>query len=331
MDSVKCSGKGWAKLLLFGEHAAVYRYPAVGLTLPWKLSVDITFTGAAAWTVSGSGDIGASDQVAKVVKHFENRFPLLGALGGGTVTIDSDIPPGLGFGSSAALCTAVSAALASVQYSHSKCPSPSSSALWAWAHTAEQLFHGTPSGIDTGLALYRGLFSFRPQTPGLPGMSRLDGFPLHLVVGAVPRLTSAKSLIRQMREQMLSEQRATRVFMRNLGTIADQAIVILRKGDDRRTAELGVLANRAQDTLKNLGLSSPALDLLLEKARSAGALGGKLSGAGGGGAFFLLYPDAEGAREGADSLKREAANLGLHTVNTIRALEWYYPVNQAVA
>lgn len=327
MGIINYSGDGWGKLLLFGEHAAVYGYPAVGLTLPWKLSVDITLDGAQEWTIASSVDSDAAKLIPKVVEHFETRFPVLGRSGRGTVTIDSAIPLGLGFGSSAALCTAVTKAMVAVRYDCNRLPPPN--ALWAWAHAAERLFHGTPSGVDTGLALFRGLHSFRPQPPRLPAVSRLDGFPLHLVVGAVPRSMSAKRLIGEVREHMLSGERATSRFLRGLGDIANQAIGILKKGDAGKTADLGLLAVRAHDILKDLGLSSPVLDVLLERGRSAGALGGKLSGAGGGGAFFLLYPDAESAREGAGYLRCEAAVAGLSTADTIRAVDWCNPVDQA--
>jgi mevalonate kinase len=324
---INYSGDGWGKLLLFGEHAAVYGYPAVGLTLPWKLSVDITLNGAPEWTIASSGDSDAAKLIPKVVEHFETRFPVLGGSGRGTVTIDSAIPVGLGFGSSAALCTAVTKAVVALQYDRSRLPSPST--LWAWAHASERLFHGTPSGVDTGLALFRGLYSFRPRPPRLPGVSRLDGFPLHMVVGAVPRSTSAKRLIGEVREHMLSGAHATPRFLRDLGNIANQAIGILKNRDVRKTSDLGVLAVRAHDVLKDLGLSSPVLDDLLERGRSAGALGGKLSGAGGGGAFFLLYSDAGSARAGAEFLRCEAAVAGLSTADTIRAVDWCNPVDQA--
>ena len=59
--------------------------------------------------------------------------------------------------------------------------------------------------------------------------------------------------------------------------------------------ELGRLAGEAQELLAALGVSTPALDRILEAGRAAGALGGKLSGAGGGGAFFLVCSDEDTA------------------------------------
>jgi len=325
------SNDGWGKLLLFGEHAAVYGYPAVGLTLPWKMSVSIRLTGESEWTIAGpSAEQGSPEDtelIPRVVKHFETQFPVLRKAGRGIVNIASTIPLGLGFGSSAALCTAVTKAVVAAQYGNNRIPAPST--LWAWAHAAERLFHGTPSGIDTGLALYRGLYSFRPRPPQLPGISRLDGFPLYLVVGAVPRAVSAKKLIGAAREKMLTGERATSRRLKRLGDIADQAIPILKRGDAQRAADVGALAVQAHEVLAELDLSTPHLDALLTSGLSAGALGGKLSGAGGGGAFFLLFPDEQSAREGAARLRRKAAVMGLTTADTIEAVAWFDSIVQA--
>jgi mevalonate kinase len=325
------SNDGWGKLLLFGEHAAVYGYPAVGLTLPWKISVSLSLTGESEWTLAGpAAEQGGSEDtelIPRVVKHFETHFPVLRKFGRGIVNIASTIPQGLGFGSSAALCTAVTKAAVAAQYGNKRVPALST--LWAWAHEAERLFHGTPSGIDTGLALYRGLYSFRPRPPQLPGISRLGGFPLYLVVGAVPRAVSAKKLIGAVREQMLTGERATSRRLRDLGDIADQAIGILKGGDPQSAADIGALAVRAHEVLGDMGLSTPDLNALLASGRSAGALGGKLSGAGGGGAFFLLFPDEQSARQGAARLRREATTAGLTTADTIEAMDWFYSFEQA--
>ena len=47
----------------------------------------------------------------------------------------------------------------------------------------------------------------------------------------------------------------------------------------------------AHGLLSGLGVSTPELDALVHAARAAGALGAKLTGAGGGGAVIALAPD----------------------------------------
>ena len=68
-------------------------------------------------------------------------------------------------------------------------------------------------------------------------------------------------------------------------------------------AQLGVVADAAQRLLAGLGLADPSQERLLHAGHTAGACGGKLSGAGGGGACFLICRDRHDcrARSGRDS------------------------------
>jgi galactokinase/mevalonate kinase-like predicted kinase len=65
------------------------------------------------------------------------------------------------------------------------------------------------------------------------------------------------------------------------------------------------------------------MDGLLGEGLSCGALGGKLSGAGGGGAFFLICPRADSAVRIAARLRAAARRAGLPTAGTIRALSYW--------
>jgi len=84
--------------------------------------------------------------------------------------------------------------------------------------------------------------------------------------------------------------------MPTLGSISESAC---RLTGTPALAQLGVLADRAQAILAGLDLSTPAVDGALDLLREAGALGGKLSGAGGGGAFFGIFQDEPAARTAA--------------------------------
>ena len=75
-----------------------------------------------------------------------------------------------------------------------------------------------------------------------------------------------------------------------LGRLADDAVVALGKGD---VDGLGRIFDAAHGLLAALRLSSPELDALVHAARGAGAVGAKLTGAGGGGAVIALAPGHE--------------------------------------
>ena len=191
--------------------------------------------------------------------------------------------------------------------------------LWEIANEAEQVFHGTPSGIDTGLALLGGLRGFRPAPPALPGVRALAGFPFHLVVGSLPRIGTTRALVKSLRERLKTPgDRAIREI-EGLGAIAAAAIDLLSVDATGTAHDLAKCATQAQDRLRALDLSTAATDETLEAAIRGGALGGKLSGAGGGGAFFLLYPGAEEAVSGAELMRRLGGSQGLRVIG---AFEW---------
>ena len=74
-----------------------------------------------------------------------------------------------------------------------------------------------------------------------------------------------------------------------IGQIASQARECIIQG---RVQEIGPLMNQNQARLEDIGVSSPELGILIDAARSSGASGAKLSGAGlGGNMIAIVDPD----------------------------------------
>ncbi len=103
-----------------------------------------------------------------------------------------------------------------------------------------------------------------------------------------------------------------------LGALSDSAAGILQANAPHAAAALGSLADRAMAALRGIGLSTPDLEVVLEAARRAGALGAKLSGAGGGGAFYAIAPDAEAAALIARKIREAASAAGLSLLSEVR-------------
>ena len=74
--------------------------------------------------------------------------------------------------------------------------------------------------------------------------------------------------------------------------MVDDAVSLLRSDDDIRI--IGEMLHKTWQLKRSLSekVSNPAIDALYKKAREAGAIGGKLLGAGGGG-FLLLFTEPE--------------------------------------
>jgi D-glycero-alpha-D-manno-heptose-7-phosphate kinase len=79
----------------------------------------------------------------------------------------------------------------------------------------------------------------------------------------------------------------------HLLALTDQAVCVLEGGDpDRMLVDFGVMLHEGWETKKRLSsrVSGPEIDALYDAARGAGAVGGKLCGAGSGGFLLMLVP-----------------------------------------
>lgn len=268
------TGAAGGKLLLFGEHAAVYGRPAVGVGVPWRLQ--LRFAAARA------GD--ESPASAERLRDACRRIGA-GAPPAGTLEVRSEIPLGVGLGSSAALCVALARAAG-------RAAARGERSLWSIAHRAEHAFHGSPSGIDTGLALLGGVRRFTLPAPGrLPAAHAIAVQGLYLIAGFVPRRGDTAAHVAAVRRRMQAGDDAVRSAIDRLGAIVAPACELLASAAADRTVRLGALADEADELLAGIGVGSPAVAGVLAAARSAGATGGKISGGGGGGAFVAFVPD----------------------------------------
>lgn len=292
-------GSGHGKLLLFGEHAAVYGHPALGVRLAQTLEVRVE-PGSGSWIPAGVPTEASEPIIRAATRAAElTGFAAGPRATGGRIEVSGDLPTGLGFGSSAAFCLGLLRAMGA-----------GTDALtteleqWEAAHELERFFHGTPSGIDTGLAVYPGASELFPNPPGLPRREPVRLPPLRLLVGALPRPVGTGELVagvRRMREERPEE---TNSRLERLGSLSRMAA---RAEDHVRIA---ALAREAHEILSLLGLSTPGLDAAILGAQAHGGLGGKLSGAGGGGAFFVVLGDQADAEVATEAVRQAVRETG---------------------
>ena len=309
-------GRAFGKLILFGEHAAVYGHLAVGVTLPQSTVASLEGPNAADWDLDAL-PVEDREAVRRVLGRVEASLPALGARGRCAVHLQSSVPRKAGFGSSAALCGAVArAALARAGEDANNLPG-----AWAIAHEAERLFHGTPSGVDTGLSLLGGTCVLRPRPPGLPEHHLIPRRGIHLVVGAVQRDAACAALVGGLADRMSAGDKVVREAIGELGALAESAAGILQADAPDSAAAMGSLADRAMAALRGIGLSTPDLEVVLEAAGRAGALGAKLSGAGGGGAFYAVARDADSALAIGARITSTARAAGIQLLSGIQMLQ----------
>jgi len=270
---------GYGKIILLGEHAVVYGYPALAAALDRGVTVAPVPTPAGgplrldirAWDVkvSADDDHPVAHSLAAIADELGAGRPPLSLIG------DAQIPPGAGLGSSAALAVAVARAL----LTYRKQPLDAATVTRA-AGASENLVHKRPSGVDVALAIAGGVGVFRRSS----GLASLTGVrPLRVLVGpsGTPRSTAA--MVERVAE--VTGAKTDDARLRELGGLTDGGTAALLAAD---LPALGAAMNRAHALLGELGVSTPQLDALCEAARTAGAHGAKLTGAGGGGAIIAV-------------------------------------------
>lgn len=292
------------KIYLFGEHAVVYGEPAVPCAIDLRARVhatqrdddrvrlsasDLSLDG---FTIEYDGDQNArpdidvpENLVSAAVGYVNGAIHQARDLAGGSdtgleLTIESDIPLGAGLGSSAAVTVAAIDAVA-----RELGATPDAETVAERAFQVEAAVQdGEASRADTfcsamgGAVRVEGTDCRRLGEPDLPFVLGYDGG-----AGDTGQLVAG---VRQLRE--------TYDFAdTTIGVIGDLVERGERALDDGDLDEIGRLMNFNHGLLVALGVSSRTLDDMVWAARDAGALGAKLTGAGGRGCIVALAEAAD--------------------------------------
>jgi len=265
------SGAAPGKVIVLGEHSVVFGEPAIAAAIERRLEVRLRLDESP----STPEDARLAEAVGSAAREMGVDPARLG------VEIVSDIPPACGLGSSAALSLALIRALASLTER-----ALSDEELRIRASRVENVFHGTASGVDVAACAGGGIVWFERSNP--PRIERLRAAkPLDLVVALSGAERSTAGPVGRLRERHARRPELYGRLFRLAGDVARAGRAALEQGDEQA---LGALMDVAQGLLNACGVSTPALERAVAVAREAGALGAKLSGAGGGGVIIALAP-----------------------------------------
>lgn len=290
---VQGNGQSNGKIILIGEHSAVYGKPAI--VFPFNdTQVQVTVQAAEKNFLTSRyyiGDLQNAPEQLKSIKQLAYKLQTYLHTPNFHLNITSTIPVARGMGSSAAVAIAITRAFFAW-----KKQALDRQTLLFFADFSEKIAHGNPSGMDAAAASGdEPIFFEHKQIANFP--MNIDAY---LLVADTGVLGQTRAAVKSVAQRLQTFQKETSSIIQELGLLTGQAKEAIITNQPEY---LGEVMNQAQTCLKTLTVSNQLLDNFIQFSLENGALGAKLTGGGRGGCFLALTKTKEQAEVLACLLK----------------------------
>ena len=273
------------KIILFGEHFVVHGTKAILAAIDKRVTVTSTFTENKTIKVNsqlGTIEVPISSSHEEVKSEFRPFVYLANKIinseqnaSGLEITIDSDIPIGVGLGSSSACCVAAAASISELFNELS------SEEILKMSIEAEKTIFPDTSGADCTVCTYGGMIEY-------PSIEKIDNtFDLNLLIAnsMIPHNTkNSVEKVNKFKEN--DEERFSQLCDLENGLIDE--VVIAMKNNDATT--FGLKMSENQKYLEEIQVSNDTLRDMISSLKEI-SLGIKITGAGDGGCIIALVND----------------------------------------
>jgi len=273
------------KIILFGEHFVVHGTKAILAAIDKRVTVTSTFTENKTIKVDsqlGTIEVPISSSYEEVKSEFRPFVYLANKIinseqnaSGFEITIDSDIPIGVGLGSSSACCVAAAASISELFNELSP------EEILKMSIEAEKTIFPDTSGADCTVCTYGGMIEY-------PSVEKIDNtFDLNLLIvnSMIPHNTkNSVEKVNKFKEN--DEERFSQLC--DLETKLIDEVITVMKNNDATT--FGLKMSENQKYLEEIQISNDTLRDMISSLKEI-SLGTKITGAGDGGCIIALVKD----------------------------------------
>ena len=274
-----------AKIILFGEHFVVHGTKAILAAIDRRVTITSIFTENKTIKINsqlGTIEVPISSSYEEVKSEFRPFVYLANEMitsnqdvNGLEITINSDIPIGVGLGSSSACCVAAAASISGLF------KELSSEEILKISIEAEKTIFPDTSGAVCSVCTYGGMI-------GYPSIEKIDStFDLNLLIANSMIPHNTKSSVEKVNKfKKNDEERFSQLCDLENGLI-DEVIVAMKNND---ATTFGLKMSENQKYLEEIQVSNDTLRGMISSLKEI-SLGTKITGAGDGGCIIALVKD----------------------------------------
>ena len=276
------------KIILFGEHFVVHGTPAILAAIDKRVTVTSTFTENKTLKINsqlGTLEVPISSSHEEAKSEFKPFIYLANKMinshqdvNGLEITIDSDIPIGVGLGSSSACCVAATASIFGLF------KEISSEEILKMSIEAEKTIFPDTSGADCTVCTYGGIIEY-DKINGSKKNTDASNLNLLIANSMIPHSTK-RSVEKVSKFKEDNEDRFSQLCVLETKLI-DEVNLALKNKD---LITFGLKMSENQKYLEEIQVSNDTLRDMISSLKEI-SLGAKITGAGDGGCIIALVKD----------------------------------------
>jgi len=279
-----------AKVILFGEHFVVYGVKAILCSIDKRVKVTTTSIDEKKIIIKSSlvsGEIDLKNPQNEIKKSFKPFAFMAKKMieeynheKGLEILIDSDIPSGVGLGSSSACCVAAAASISGLFTKYSK------EDVLELALNAERIIFKDASGADSTVCTYGGIIEYDKEG----GFNKLDvNLDFHIIIANSMQTHSTNKIVTKVRDYRRKNPKMFTSLCKKETDLIKHVFEDLKNND---LASLGKSMSQNQEYLELIGISNKKINSMIKTVNDI-CFGAKITGAGGGGCIIALAEESK--------------------------------------